>query len=229
MFKQTTYLLTFLMSMGGYARSQSDEVKKYVSKSIVGTQGYLRAPVIRIEHGNPFLGAEDATNVIDGHVRYKARIPGAGLFENDAESTDPLQFRQQAESTIKSRDNRNDRRSTVRFFDRGTPFKSHKTHIKKKGKEIWTDVTFSSGTKSRIRFYFDSANYVSQDVWNAFQVIISPTPIDATVQITEGMSVDQVIAAKGKPKSQISIGSKMILTYDDVKLIFRHGKLADVE
>ncbi len=214
---------------GGMAHGQSGEVEKYVASSLAGTRGYLKAPVIRIEHGKPFLGAEDATNVTDGHVRYKARIPGAGLFENDAESTDALQFRQQAETTIKNRDDKSDRQSTVRFFDRGTPFRIHKTHFKNKGKVIWTDVTFSSGTKSRIRFYFDNSHYTSQEVLDAIQVIISPTPIDATAKITEGMTVEQVIAVKGKPTSVITIGSKTVLTYDDVKLIFRNGKLADVE
>jgi hypothetical protein len=222
------FAVVALMSVG-MAHGQSEEVKKYLSKSIKGTQGYLKAPVIRIEHGNPFLGAEDATNVIDGHVRYKARIPGAGLFENDAESTDALQFRHEALITIKSREAKDDRRSTVRFFDRGTPFRIHKTHWKKKGKEIWIDVTFSSGTKSRIRFYFDEANYTSQEVWNALQVIISPTPIDATAKIIEGMTVEEVVAVKGKATSQITIGAKTVLTYDDVKLIFRNGTLADVE
>lgn len=218
-----------LLFSAGIAHGQSDEVKMYISRTVVGNKGYLKAPVIRIEHGNPFLGAEDATNVIDGHVRYKATIPGAGLFENDAESTDPLQFRQQAETTIKSRDKKNDRRSTVRFFDRGTPFRIHKTHFKSKGKVIWTDVTFSSGTKSRIRFYFDDSVYTVEEVEDALAVIISPTPIDAVAKITEGMTIDQVMAVKGKPKSEISIGSKTVLTYDDVKLIFRDGKLADVE
>ena len=131
--------------------------------------------------------------------------------------------------TIKSRDEKDDRRSTVRFFDRGTPFRIHKTHWRKKGKEIWTDVTFSSGTKSRIRFYFDEANYTSQEAGNALQVIISPTPIDATAKIIEGMTVEEVVAVKGKATSQITIGSKTVLTYDDVKLIFRNGTLADVE
>ncbi len=229
MLRNVACLLALLASASGTVYCQSGEVKKYVIESIAGSTGYLKAPVIRIEHGNPFLGAEDATNVIDGHVRYKARIPGAGMFENDAESTDAFQFRQQAELTIKSRDDKNDRRSTVRFFDRGTPFTIHKTRFKKKGKVIWTDMTFSSGTKSRIRFYFDDSHYTPQDVWAALQIVTSPTPIDATVQISEGMTVEQVIAVKGKAKSKISIGSKTILTYSDVKLIFQEGKLVDVE
>jgi hypothetical protein len=68
-----------------------------------------------------------------------------------------------------------------------------------------------------------------EEVEDALAVIISPTPIDAVAKITEGMTIDQVMAVKGKPKSEISIGSKTVLTYDDVKLIFRDGKLADVE
>jgi len=221
-------VLCLAISTIGIAEGQTRLVKRFIAKKI-GTQGYLKAPVIRIEHGNPFLGAEDATNVVDGHVRYKARLPGAGLFENDAESTNALQFRQQAESTIKNRDNKDDRSSTVRFFDRGTPFMIHKTHFKKKGKEIWTDVTFSSGTKSRIRFYFDDATYTTGEVRTQLEVIISPRPLDAVAKIVEGMSTKEVVSIKGKPKSEISIGSKTVLTYDDVKLIFRNDKLVDVE
>ena len=52
---------------------------------------------------------------------------------------------------------------------------------------------------------------------------------ETTVEIEMGMSVDDVIGVKGKPKSRVNLGAKTILVYDDLKLIFRDGQLVDVE
>ena len=38
-----------------------------------------------------------------------------------------------------------------------------------------------------------------------------------------------MIARKGKPKTRVDLGSKTVLTYDDLKLIFKDGKLVDAE
>jgi hypothetical protein len=43
------------------------------------------------------------------------------------------------------------------------------------------------------------------------------------------MSIEEVIARKGKPKTRVELGSKTILSYDDLKLIFKDGKLVDAE
>ncbi len=50
-----------------------------------------------------------------------------------------------------------------------------------------------------------------------------------TVSLELGMSVEKVIGLKGKPKTQVTIGRKTVLTYDDVKLVFEDDKLADVQ
>ena len=52
---------------------------------------------------------------------------------------------------------------------------------------------------------------------------------DETIRIELGMSAEDVIRLKGKPKSEVDLGSKLILVYDDMKLIFQDGKLSDVE
>ena len=52
---------------------------------------------------------------------------------------------------------------------------------------------------------------------------------EKTVEIGLGMSVEEVVAIKGKPKSKINLGKKVILTYDDVKLIFEEDKLVDAQ
>jgi hypothetical protein len=48
-------------------------------------------------------------------------------------------------------------------------------------------------------------------------------------EVTEGQSPDQVIAAYGQPIHKITVGSKEIFTYKDVKITFVGGKVAAVE
>ena len=43
------------------------------------------------------------------------------------------------------------------------------------------------------------------------------------------MSVEEVIALKGKPNTRVSLGKKTIMTYEDIKIIFVDDKLADVQ
>jgi hypothetical protein len=43
------------------------------------------------------------------------------------------------------------------------------------------------------------------------------------------MTEDQVIQIQGKPKQRVSVGSKTVLVYEGIKLVFRDGKLVDVE
>ena len=50
-----------------------------------------------------------------------------------------------------------------------------------------------------------------------------------TVNIEPGMTIEQVIAAKGQPISRTNVGPKVILTYKDMKMIFTDGKLVDVQ
>ena len=43
------------------------------------------------------------------------------------------------------------------------------------------------------------------------------------------MTVEEVVRVKGKPKSEVDLGSKVILVYDDIKFLLKEGKLVDVE
>ncbi len=52
---------------------------------------------------------------------------------------------------------------------------------------------------------------------------------EETVLLKMNMSIEEVIARKGKPKTRVELGSKTILAYDDLKLIFKDGKLVDAE
>jgi hypothetical protein len=49
------------------------------------------------------------------------------------------------------------------------------------------------------------------------------------VSIEKGMTPDQVEAAMGKPEKKVTLGSKVIYYYKDMKVIFMSGKVSDVQ
>ncbi len=49
------------------------------------------------------------------------------------------------------------------------------------------------------------------------------------VSIEKGMSVDDVEAAMGKPDKKVTLGTKQIYYYKDMKVIFMNGKVSDVQ
>jgi len=55
-----------------------------------------------------------------------------------------------------------------------------------------------------------------------------PPPPPADVDVT-GMTVEQVVAAKGQPKSIIKAGAKTIYVYDGYKITFANGKVTGIE
>jgi hypothetical protein len=56
-----------------------------------------------------------------------------------------------------------------------------------------------------------------------------PPPPPDPVAISEGQTVEQVVAALGQPLHTAKIGTKLIYTYKDMKVTFVNGKVKDVE
>jgi hypothetical protein len=54
-------------------------------------------------------------------------------------------------------------------------------------------------------------------------------PAAEPVSIEKGMSVDDVEAAMGKPDKKVTLGTKQIYYYKDMKVIFINGKVSDVQ
>jgi hypothetical protein len=54
-------------------------------------------------------------------------------------------------------------------------------------------------------------------------------PVADPVNIEKGMTPDQVEAAMGKPEKKVTLGSKVIYYYKDMKVIFLSGKVSDVQ
>src|ERR1039457_2522881 len=54
-------------------------------------------------------------------------------------------------------------------------------------------------------------------------------PAAEPASIEKGMTVDQVEAAMGKPEKKVTLGTKQIYYYKDMKVIFMSGKVSDVQ
>jgi hypothetical protein len=54
-------------------------------------------------------------------------------------------------------------------------------------------------------------------------------PAAEPASIEKGMTPDQVEAAMGKPEKKVTLGSKQIYYYKDMKVIFLSGKVSDVQ
>ena len=213
----------------GQALAQSSEVGK-VCKEMSGGEFYLKIGVIRIQH---VIGGIDATNVYPGDkVYYRAKFGGLRQIQ----STSSEDFAEEVRVVAQALADKNDLglRSQVRHWERGSQVKIHKIRAKKK--EIQVDITEDGGSKSRIRFKFDKDMdlYNEETVREMFSFTFAKDEAelkgaDETIKITLGMSVEDVQKLKGKPKSEVDLGSKLVLIYDDMKLFFEEGKLSDVQ
>ena len=175
------------------------------------------------------IGGKDATNVLPGpEMSYRATFGSM----NQIQSSSAEEFAEEARLANQSAVGAGGFSSTVRSYGRGTRVTILKYKINKT--EIQIDVKEQGGSKAKIRFKFnnDPASYNPEVVEEMFLFLFAESEEDLeeqTVEISLGMSVEAVIELKGKPKSRINLGSKIILTYDDMKIVFEDGKLSDVQ
>ncbi len=205
------------LSFGAAAPPQ--DAKAFV-EGLVGKTLWLKVDVIRIQR---LMGGIDATNVYpDGMVRYQARI---GMRRT--ESTDADEFTKDAQRTIQQ----NKQEAQVRVASTGT--KVTVSMVKVEDKEIELEFRDTGNSKQKIRLKFDDGRYTLDDVKRLVSLCFADSESDAkgttTVAISVGMTIEEVIKAKGAPKTRVDLGAKTILTYDDMKLIFTDGKLSDVQ
>lgn len=209
----------------GKALAQSGEVRQ-VCQEMSGKTLWLKIDVVRIQH---FISGIDATNVYPGgKVYYRAKFGGVRQIQ----STSAEDFAEEAR--VEAATHEAGLRSQVRRWERGSQVKIHR--VRAKEKEVQVDVTEDGGSKSRIRFKFDRdmALYNAEAVRELFAFTFADNEADLegadkTVKLVLGMPVADVRKLKGKPASEVDLGRKLVLVYDDMKLIFMDGKLADVE
>lgn len=172
------------------------------------------------------MSGVDATNIYpDGHVRYKLLM---GFRSTESTSAD--EFTKDVQRSLQQ----NDQTGNVRVVGKGSRVTIVKTKPEKE--EVELELRDSGGSKHKIRLKFKDSNYgySADDLKRLLAVGFAETEAEAksegaTASIQLGMTPEQVIAIRGSPKTRVDLGSKIVLTYDDLKLIFEKGKLADVQ
>lgn len=119
-------------------------------------------------------------------------------------------------------------------------------HVSKRGVEliIATTETFdivvkgtteSTPFKTALLFKFEpgflaraTLTDVLKDI-NSFIVSESEAEVASTKTVQMGQSPEEVQEIFGRPGKIIELGNKLIYVYDDIKITFRDGKVADVE
>ena len=106
--------------------------------------------------------------------------------------------------------------------------------VKAKKDEVYVELDKQSGARHAVHLKIDKNAYTVEEVDRLFSIAFAENEADlmgaeTTVNIEMGMTQEQIIEMKGKPKTRIALGSKVILTYDGLKLIFEDNKLVDVQ
>ena len=194
-------------------------------QSVKGKEYFLKVGVVRIKH---LIGGEDATNILPGpEVSYRATFGSV----QDIQASVAEDFAEEAR-LVANREATEDFASTVRHYARGTQVKIEKFKVEKS--EIEFNIKEKGGSKTKIRFKFGKSpdDYNLATVQDMFAFTFAETKEDLkekAVELSLGMSVAEVIKAKGRPISRINLGAKTMLTYGDVKLIFQDDKLSDAQ
>jgi len=207
-------------SMPGLVSVQTEEVKDYC-KNLKGRIFWLKIGVVEVK--NLFRGV-DATNVLpDGEVSYRASIN-----IHQTQSQDPEDFAEEARIILAKKDELGV--SAVRVLKKGTKVRIKDVKVNKREVKIELDKT--SGSRHAIRLKFKDKYYTLEEFKNQFRIAFAEEEselegAEKTINIDLGLSIEEVVKIRGKPKSRINLGSKTVITYEDMKLIFKDGKLVD--
>ena len=190
-------------------------------KSVKGKDFYLKVGVVSIKH---LIGGTDATNILPGpEASYRGTLGGTRQIQ----SSDAEDFAEEARLIAATMED-----ISIRHYKRGTKVTIEKSKVEEDEMEIFLKET--GGSKTKVRFKFDKQPdaYNPATVMEMFAFTFAATKEELeekTVELMLGMSIAEVIEVKGRPTSQINLGAKTMLTYDDVKLIFQDGRLSDAQ
>lgn len=105
--------------------------------------------------------------------------------------------------------------------------------VRPEGSEVEVEIKDTGNTEHRLRFKFDDGRYTIDDVkrlWSAaFANSEEEATGTATVRISLGITLDEVLPRRAPAKTRVDLGAKTVLTYADMKLIFENGRLVDVQ
>ena len=243
-------LVIFLLVMGTIApvvtEAQTDRPAIVAfCKSVKGKDFYLKIDVVSIER--PREGT-DATNIFPGpRVSYRWTFDGRRIQASDITKKAPkwlntveLIFDGKRIQASDAEDFAEEARlEVVRHYRRGTKVTIEKSAVKKDKMEIHLKET--GGSKTKVRFKFDKhpEAYNPATVMEMFAFTFAESKEDfaeskedlaeKTIELIPGMSIEEVVQLKGSPLTKVNLGTKTILSYDDIKLIFQDGSLSDAE
>lgn len=207
-------------------------------KSVKGKDFYLKIGVVSIER--PREGT-DATNIFPGPgVSYRWTFDGRRIQASDITKKAPkwlsaveLTFDGRRIQASDAEDFAEEARlEVVRHYRRGTKVTIEKSKVEEDEMEIHLKKT--DGSKTKVRFKFDKHPdaYNPATVMEMFAFTFAESKEDLaekTIELMPGMSIEEVVQLKGSPLTKVNLGTKTILSYDDIKLIFQDGGLADAQ
>ena len=203
-------------------QAQPADVKSHVA-ALKGKTFWLKIDLVEVNDG---LRGIDAANVLEnGEVSYRATI--GGFRQSQSQSAED--FAEEVRNII-ARDELLG--WSVRVIQRGAKVVIRKAEAKEK--EVYIELDKLSGARHAVRLKVNRDNYTISEVKRLFNVAFAASEVELegaekTILLKLDMSIDEVIALKGNPKTRVELGSKTILSYDDLKLIFKDGKLVDAE
>ena len=221
--KKVTVAVFYLMTyscMNLSIQAQPKDVRIFCEQ-VKGNTYWLKIDVVRVQE---LIGGTDATNVYpDRKVYYRGTF---GIRQT--QSTSAEDFAEEVRMKTLP-----DKETKVRVWERGSRVVVH--GAKARNKEVRIDITEAGKSKSRIRFKFpDKRDYTLANLEEMFKIAFAENKeellgAEKTVLIELGMTVEEVIKVRGKPKTRVNLGNKTILTYDDLKLVFEDDSLKDVK
>ncbi len=182
---------------------QADRVADILAgRRAVGEQARVHGWIRTRRDSKAGLSFLDATNVYaDGLVRYQMRL---GIRRT--ESTSAEEFIRDAHRSLQQ----NETEGQVRVANAGTKVTISMTKVE--DKEIEVEFRDSGNSKHKIRLKFDNGIYFLDDVKRLIDVCFADSEAaakgKATVTISLGMTVDEVIKVKGAPKTRVDLGGQ---------------------
>lgn len=203
-------------------QAQPADVVSHVA-ALKGKTFWLKIAFVEVNEG---IRGIDAANVLEnGEVSYRATI--GGFRQSQSQSAED--FAEEARNII-IRDNLEG--WSVRVIQRGAKAVIRKAEAKEK--EVYIELDKLSGARHAVRLKINRDNYTIAEVDRLFNVAFAASEAELagseeTVLLKMNMSIEEVIDRKGRPGTRIELGSKTILAYDSLKLIFENGKLVDAQ
>ena len=203
-----------------FAQAQPADVASHVA-ALEGRTFWLKIAFVEVNDG---IRGVDAANVLEnGEVSYRATI--GGFRQSQSQSAED--FAEEARNII----TRDDLAGwSVRVIQRGAKAVIRKAEAREK--EVYIELDKLSGARHGVRLKVNRDNYTIAEVDRLFDIAFATSELElegyeVTVLLKMDMSIDEVIARKGKPRTRVELGERTILAYDGLKLTFKDGKLVD--